>query len=65
MTMSTYGDQFAGLLLLLVFPVTIWHTSLSGVAAAMIIVGVVGLKAWFTWIPRWLIYQVCSPGSMC
>jgi exopolysaccharide production protein ExoZ len=47
---------FAGLLLLLVFPVTIWHTSLSGVAAAMIIVGVVRLEAWFTWIPKWLIY---------
>ncbi len=47
---------FAGLVLLLVFPVTIWHTSLSGVSAAMIIVGVVGLEAWFTWIPRWLIY---------
>ena len=47
---------FAGLLLLLVFPVTIWHTSLAGVAAAMIIVGVVALEAWFTWIPGWLIY---------
>jgi exopolysaccharide production protein ExoZ len=47
---------FVGLLLLLVFPVTIRHTSLSGVAAAMIIVGVVRLEAWFTWIPRWLIY---------
>jgi exopolysaccharide production protein ExoZ len=47
---------FAGLLLLLVFPVTLWHTSLSGVSAAMIIVGVVALEAWFTWVPRWLIY---------
>ena len=47
---------FAGLLLLLVFPVTIWHTSLAGLAAAMIIAGVVGLEAWFAWIPGWLIY---------
>ena len=47
---------FAGLLLLLVFPVTIRHTSLAGLAAAMIIGGVVGLEAWLTWIPGWLIY---------
>ena len=47
---------FAGLLLLLVFPVTIWHTSLAGLAAAMVIGGVVGLEAWLTWIPGWLIY---------
>jgi exopolysaccharide production protein ExoZ len=47
---------FAGLLLLLVFPVTIWHTSLAGVAAAMVIGGLVGLEAWLTWIPGWLIY---------
>jgi exopolysaccharide production protein ExoZ len=46
----------AGLLLLLVLPVTIWHTSLSGVAAAMVIVGTVGLEAWLIWIPGWLIY---------
>jgi peptidoglycan/LPS O-acetylase OafA/YrhL len=45
-----------GLLLLLVFPVTIWHTSLGGVAAAMLIGGVVRLEAWFIWIPGWLIY---------
>jgi exopolysaccharide production protein ExoZ len=47
---------FAGLLLLLVFPVTIWHTSLAGVAAAMVVGGLVGLEAWLTWIPGWLIY---------
>ena len=47
---------FAGLLLLLVFPVTIWHTSLCGVAATMIIAGIVGLERWLTWIPGWLIY---------
>src|SRR5579859_992984 len=46
----------AGLLLLLAFPVTIRHASLAGVAAAMIIGGVVALEAWLTWIPRWLIY---------
>jgi exopolysaccharide production protein ExoZ len=46
----------AGLLLLLVFPATIWHTSLAGLAAAMIIGGLVGLEAWLTWIPGWLIY---------
>jgi exopolysaccharide production protein ExoZ len=46
----------AGLLLLLVFPVTIWHTSLGGLAAAMVIGGVVGLEAWLTWIPGWLTY---------
>jgi peptidoglycan/LPS O-acetylase OafA/YrhL len=45
-----------GLLLLLAFPVTIWHTSLAGIAAAMIIGGMVGLEAWFIWIPGWLIY---------
>jgi exopolysaccharide production protein ExoZ len=46
----------AGLLLLLVFPVTIQHTSLAGVPAAMIIAGVVGLEERLTWIPGWLIY---------
>jgi exopolysaccharide production protein ExoZ len=46
----------AGLLLLLVYPVTIWHTSLAGLSAAMVIGGVVGLEAWLTWIPGWLIY---------
>jgi exopolysaccharide production protein ExoZ len=47
---------FAGLLLLLVFPTTIGHTSLAGVAAVMVIAGVVGLETWLTWIPGWLLY---------
>lgn len=51
---------FAGLLILLVFPVTIWHTSLAGFAAAMVIGGVVALEAWLTWIPRWLLYLADS-----
>jgi exopolysaccharide production protein ExoZ len=46
----------AGLLLLLVFHVTIWHTFLPGLAAAMVVGGIVGLEAWLTWIPGWLIY---------
>jgi exopolysaccharide production protein ExoZ len=46
----------AGLLLLLVFPATIGHTSLAGLAATMIVGGVVGLEAWLIWIPAWLIY---------
>ena len=47
---------FAGLLLLLVFPVTLWHAPLTGFAAAMVVGGVVGLESWLTWIPGWLIY---------
>jgi exopolysaccharide production protein ExoZ len=46
----------AGLLLLLVFPITIRSTSLAGLASAMVIGGVVGLEAWLTRIPGWIIY---------